>query len=34
MSFFTKEQQPKENCPPITVEKARQLFEFNTNHLS
>ena len=34
MSFFIFVQQPKENCPPITVEKARQLFEFNTNHLS
>ncbi|VTS12443.1 SagB family peptide dehydrogenase [Streptococcus pseudoporcinus] len=34
MAFFTKEKKLSDNRPPLTSDKARQLFEFNTNHLS
>lgn len=34
MPFFTKDKHVLDNRPPLTSEKARQLFEFNTNHLS
>ncbi|MGT2934841.1 SagB/ThcOx family dehydrogenase [Streptococcus castoreus] len=34
MPFFTKEKPVLDDRPPLTSEKAKQLFEFNTNHLS
>ncbi|ACG61863.1 SagB/ThcOx family dehydrogenase [Streptococcus equi] len=34
MPFFSKEKQRSDNQSDLTREEARQLFEFNTNHLS
>lgn len=34
MPFFAKVKPNSDNYPPLILEKARQLFEFNTNHLS